>query len=146
MNNWYEVKAKFVKQMDDGRLKRVTEPYLIDAVSHMEAEERAWKEVLEHVAGEVIVTGITPKNYSDIYASDESCDLWWACVVGYRSIDGDNGNEKYIKSNILVEAVNIDTALESLKTFIVSFTVDTFIHSIKETSIVEVLPYKPSND
>ena len=28
-NSWFEVKAKYTKQLEDGRLKRVTEPYLV---------------------------------------------------------------------------------------------------------------------
>jgi len=146
MNNWYEVKAKFTKQLEDGRLKRVTDTFLIDAVSHTDAEERAWNELLDQIPGEVIVTGITPKVINDIIANDEMIDYWWMCVVGYTAIDADNGYIKHIKSNILVSADRLDQAVVAIIDFVKDWQGAIKLHSIKETSIVEVLPYKPSND
>ena len=35
-NNWFECKVKYVKIDENGKEKKVTEPYLIDAVSFTE--------------------------------------------------------------------------------------------------------------
>lgn len=145
-NNWFKVKAKFVKQLEDGRLKRVTDQFLVDAVSHTEAEERTWKELLDGIQGEVLITGITPQSINDVISFNDEDNIWWECVFSFRSIDGDTGNETTVKNKTLISAGEISEALKYLKEHLQSFTVNTHILSIKETSIVEVLPYKPIND
>ena len=40
MNEWFECKVKYERTMDDGKVKKVNEPYLVDALSFTEAEER----------------------------------------------------------------------------------------------------------
>ena len=38
MNNWFTVKVKYTKQLDDGQFKRVTEPYLLAAMTFTDAD------------------------------------------------------------------------------------------------------------
>ena len=45
--NWYEVTAKYLKLDNDGTEKRVSEVFVVDAVSFTEAEKRITKEVSE---------------------------------------------------------------------------------------------------
>ena len=40
MHNWFECKVSFEKIMENGAQKKVTEPYLVDALSFTEAEAR----------------------------------------------------------------------------------------------------------
>ena len=40
MNNWYECKVKYEKTLETGTQKKVTEAYLVDAMSFTEAENR----------------------------------------------------------------------------------------------------------
>ena len=45
MNNYFLVKVKYDKMMDNGVQKTVTEPYLVDALSFTEAEARITEEI-----------------------------------------------------------------------------------------------------
>ena len=45
MANWFECKVKYDKMMENGLLKKVNEPYLVDALSFTEAEARIIKEM-----------------------------------------------------------------------------------------------------
>ena len=38
MHTWFECKIRYEKTMDNGMNKKVTEPYLVDALSFTEAE------------------------------------------------------------------------------------------------------------
>ena len=40
MHNFYLCKISYEKTMENGQNKKVTEPYLVDALSHTEAEAR----------------------------------------------------------------------------------------------------------
>ena len=41
--NWYKFRVKYSKVMDDGKKKKVSEEYLVDAESFTETEKRANK-------------------------------------------------------------------------------------------------------
>lgn len=41
---WFECKVRFDKMMENGSVKRVTEAYLVDALSFTEAEARIIQE------------------------------------------------------------------------------------------------------
>ena len=45
MNKWFECKVKYVKTMENGLEKPVTETYLVDALSFTEAEKRFLEEI-----------------------------------------------------------------------------------------------------
>lgn len=142
---WFLVSVKYVKQMKDGRLKRVTEPYLIDAVSFSEAEERAYKEVGETVRGEFLITAMKIENYQDIFEYDDYND-WYKCVIQYVSIDEDSGKEKKVKNNFLVTAGSVKDATERVQESLSDMTVTFEVLSTSLTPIVEVLPYTPDLD
>lgn len=45
MHNWFECKITYEKMLENGMQKKVTEPYLVDALSFTEAEARITEEV-----------------------------------------------------------------------------------------------------
>ena len=45
MHNWFLCKIRDKKTMEDGMVKKVTESFLVDALSHTEAEARIIKEM-----------------------------------------------------------------------------------------------------
>ncbi|MDE6100518.1 MAG: DUF4494 domain-containing protein, partial [Paramuribaculum sp.] len=45
MANWFECKIRYDKIMENGMVKKVKEPYLVDALSFTEAEARIIKEM-----------------------------------------------------------------------------------------------------
>ena len=44
MHTWFECKIRYEKTMENGMNKKVTEPYLVDALSFTEAEARIIEE------------------------------------------------------------------------------------------------------
>lgn len=93
MNTWFTVKVKYTKQLEDGRLKRVTEPYLVDAVSFTDAEARIYEEIGSSVQGEFSITGISKTDFADIFYYEDAED-WYKCKLTYISVDADSGKEK----------------------------------------------------
>lgn len=142
MNSWYTIKVKYTKEFTDGTLKRVTEPYLVNAMSFTEAEARIYKEVAEYVRGEFLVTSISKTDFADIFHFDDA-EVWYKAKVSYVSEDADTGKEKKINNNYLVSAHNVKEAYErieeSLKGLMVTFEIPT----IAVTQIVDIFPYDP---
>ena len=51
MANWFETKVRYDKMMENGMQKKVTEPYLVDALTFTEAEARITEEVTPFISG-----------------------------------------------------------------------------------------------
>ncbi|PHR47632.1 MAG: hypothetical protein COA32_06665 [Fluviicola sp.] len=145
MNSWFTIKVKYTKQLEDGRLKRVTEPYLVDAISFTDAEARIYEEVGTHVKGEFLITGISKTDYADVFYYEDAED-WYKCKLTYVSVDADSGKEKKISNNFLVTAHNVKQAYERIKESLADMTVTFEVPSIMLSPIVEVMPYNPDLD
>jgi len=144
MNNWFQVKVKFTKEFQDGTLKRVTEPYLINAMSFTEAEARIYKEVGEFVRGEFSVNAIIKIDYADIFHFDDA-EVWYKAKVSYVSEDADSGKEKRISNNYLVSAHNVKEAYERVEDSLKGLMITWETPVITKTDLVEIFPYEPSD-
>ena len=58
MANWFECRVKYDKMLENGMQKKVTEPYLVDALSFTEAEARIIEEVSPFISGEFSVSAV----------------------------------------------------------------------------------------
>lgn len=141
MSNWYEVKVKYVK-IDElsGREKKVTEPYLIDAVSFTEAESRIHAELEQMIKGDFQVTNISKANYSDLFPFGNA-DRWFKCKVNYVSLDDAAGKEKKVSSQMLVMGNDLKEAYDNLMTSLSGMAVDFNVVGINESPLMDVFPY-----
>ena len=64
---WFECKIAFEKVMEDGLQKKVTEKYVVNALSYSEAEERITEEMSQYISGEFEVKGIVLAQYKEIF-------------------------------------------------------------------------------
>jgi len=140
MNNWFECKIRYEKLDDKGKGKKVTETYLVDALSFSEAEERISKEVAPYMSGEFSVSGIKKAGINEIFPSDEG-DRWYKCKVNFISIDEVKATEKKITSNILVLGSTIKEAWGHLESALKDTMSDYVVPTITETTIMDIFPY-----
>ena len=75
MHTWFECKIRYEKTMENGMNKKVTEPYLVDALSFTEAEARIIEEMTPFISGEFTVSDIKRANYSELFPSEEEAGL-----------------------------------------------------------------------
>lgn len=142
MHNWFEVKVRYEKVMDDGMNKKVTEPYLIDALSFSEAEARTFDEVAPFISGEFLISDIKRAIYSEIFSSEEvSADKWFKCKIFFITLDARSGREKKTATHLLVQAADVHDAEIKLREGMNGMA-DYSVASISETAIVDVYPYK----
>ena len=147
MNQWFECKVKYVKTMENGLDKPVTETYLVDALSFTEAEKRFLEEIRPFMSGEFEVTGIKPVKFSDVYYCDlESADKWFKCKLAYITVDEKSGAEKKSNSYSLVQAGDLREAIKYLDENMKGTLGDYEIASVTETTIMDVYPYKAGLD
>lgn len=143
MNKWFECKVRFDREVENGEVKSVTEPYLVDALSFTEAEARIIKETAPFATGEFTVDAVNKRNIAEM-VYDSNGDRWYRCKVNYIVIDEKKGVEKKQGSVLMVQAIDFSTALTNLKNALKDSLGDCEIAEIKETAIMDVYLYSPS--
>jgi len=141
LNKWYTVKAKYTKQLDNGALKRVNEPYLVAAMTFTDAEARIHEELGQLIRGEFSVTNITPLELADIFAWGD-CGEWFRAKVQYETVDADSEKAKKVTQLFLIEARSVKESYERLKESLKGLLGDYRIVEVKESRIIDIFPYK----
>lgn len=145
MTQWFECKVRYDKMMENGSVKRVTEPYLVDAVSFTEAEARITEEVRPFISGDFSIPAIKKTNIAEIFP-DETADKWWLVKYNIISIDEKADNERRIPVNVMVQADTQQGATDSFNKNMKGTMADFEIVKIAETKIMDVYPAKLSSD
>lgn len=139
MTQWIETKVRYEKTMENGLQKKVTEPYLVDALSFTEAERRIIKEVEPFISGEYTVSAVKKSNISEIFWNDaDNADKWFKVKVNFITINEKTLQEKKTASYMLVQASDIHDALKSLDDGMKGTIADYQIASIAETPLMDV--------
>ena len=68
--NWFLCKIRYEKTMEDGLQKKVTEQYVVDAVSFTEAEARIIEQMSSYVSGEFDVVEIDRCKFGEVFFQD----------------------------------------------------------------------------
>ena len=115
MHTWFECKIRYEKVMENGMQKKVTEPYLVDALSFTEAEARIIEEMTPFISGEFTVSDIKRANYSELFPSDEeSADRWFKCKLIFITLDEKAVLKKKTSTQVLVQAADLRDAVKKL--------------------------------
>lgn len=113
MHTWFECKIRYERVMENGMNKKVTEPYLVDALSFTEAEARIIEEMTPFISGEFTISDIKRANYSELFPSDEaSADRWFKCKLFFITLDDKSGAEKKTSTQVLVQAADLRDAVK----------------------------------
>lgn len=139
-SKYFEAKAKYVKIDENGKEKRVTEPYLVDAVSLTETESRMIKELEKIIHSDFYVISATKSNISEIFPNANG-DRWFKAKVRFVSVDEESGKEKKINNYMLVESNSVKEASEFLTEELSNMIVPFEIPSVVESPIVDIFNY-----
>lgn len=140
MAQWIEVKVRYDKMTESGKTVKVTDPYLVDAVSCTEAEARVVEEISSFVS-DFNVLNVGKTKISEIFW-DETGDRFYKVKVNFITIDEKSGVEKRKASFILVQASTFTDALANFNKGMKGTMADYEIEAIAETKIVDVYRYQ----
>ncbi len=149
MNNWFSVKVKYTKQMENGTFKRISELYLIAAISFTEAETRAYEELKEIVKGEFSILAITRIEFHDIFEIEDVDEYFefYKCKISFEdAIDDNESKGKKVSQLFLVQADSVKNADTMLKEELSTMMVDFKVTSVVKSPIVEIFHYREKLD
>ena len=131
------------KMMENGVEKKVTEKYLVDALSFTEAEARIIEGIQPFISGEFKVSGINRAHYSEVFLSnDPSSDKLYKVRISYITLDEKTGAEKRTIAKMLVQAGDFEGALSNFEKGMRGTIADYEIIEISETPIMDVFEYE----
>ena len=145
MKSWFESKVTYEKTLENGMQKKVTESYLLDALSWTEAEARTIEELKPYISGEFSITDIKRIKLSEIFFSD-SGDRFFKAKIQFITLDETSKTEKKISTYMLAQANDIDEAKEVINKNMKDTMADYVVAEVKETKIMDVFPYDTTGD
>lgn len=139
MQNWFECKVKFEKQVEEGKTIKTAEAFVIEAVNFTDAETRVIEEVKPYVSisGEFEVANIRKVRLTDIFHSDG--DKWYKAKLMYIVPDEEKGIEKRTANFVLVQATDLQQAVEIIRKEMNTTAITYEIASVTETIIIDVI-------
>lgn len=144
-SDWFEVKVRYEKTVEDGTQKRVTEKYVVDALSFTEGETTITDEMAVYISGDYKVTAMAPTSYHEIFFSDDDTDdKWYKAKLQFITIDEKTENEKRSTVIYLVQGSSLPKALKHIEEVMSGTMIDYVIVGINETQIMDVFEHKGS--
>lgn len=137
MAQWIEVRARYDKMMENGSVKKVTEPYLADALSCTEAEARVTEELTPFISGDFRISSVVTTKISEIFW-DASGDRFYKVKVNFITLDEKTATEKRTATYILVQASSFKEAYDNFIDGMKGTMADYEIEAITETKLVDV--------
>lgn len=140
MHNWFECKIKYEKTAEEGKIAKVSEGYLVDALSFTEAEARIIEEMKPFISGEFEVANIKRSRINEMFFNGNG-DKWYRSKVNFVTLDEEKGIEKRTGVTMMVQASDMKEALEGIIEGMKGSLADYEIASITETAIMNVYKY-----
>ena len=86
---WFECKIRYDRMQENGMVKKVNEPYLVDALSFTEAESRIIEEMKPFISGDFSISAVKKTKISEIFFDETgwcrlptSTRLWSISATG----------------------------------------------------------------
>ena len=137
MSKFYEVILRYDKMQKNGKVKRVSERYLCDALSLTEAEATVTEKMQPYISGEFVAISAKETKIIEV-VGDKEADKFYLAKVAFITIDEKSAAEKKAISQILVGAENFDEAYKAFNESMQDTMADYTLVSISETAYLDV--------
>ena len=144
MNYWFECKVSYERQAESMGMKKVSESYLVDALSFTEAEKRIIKEIRPFVSvGELEVVNIRRARIAELFLNEEAeDDRYFRAKVNFITVDEKSGSEKKTSATMIVKSDSLPNAVTELKAQLDSQMASYEIAAVTDTQILDVFQYE----
>lgn len=167
MAEYFECQVRYERAAGNGMVQKVTEAYLVDALSFAEAEARITQEIMPFVsAGELYVVAIKRCNVNEVvidelgvasrgdaeaqkimgnntHASGDA-DKWYKAKLNFITIDEKTAKEKRQAYYLMVNAGSVQAAQDVVNNHMKGSVQDWTLESIVETKIMDAFFYSQS--
>lgn len=147
VSKFYEVKIQYQEIQEDGKEKKVTEQYVVEALSFTEAETRIIEEMTPYISGEFDVVSEKIAPFNEIFLSNRpDDDKWFISKVAFITIDEKTEKEKKQTFRYLVQAATSELAMDYTKEMLSHGMSDYRIDAVQDTATLEVFLIEDNKD
>lgn len=139
--NLFECKINYDRLQENGIVKNVTEPYLLEAESFTEAEAKIVDEIKPFISGEFTVADIKRRKFAEVILN-ETGQYYYKSRLFFITLDEKSGYEKKMGVNMLVQANTLKEAVDIIECEMKKTMIDYSFHSIVETAVMDLFTYK----
>ena len=140
---WFVCKVKYEKVQEDGLVKKVSEQYVVDAISFGEAEERITEEMSQCISGEFEVEDITKAPFKEIFFDErDEADRWYKAKLEFITIDERTEKEKRSSVVYLVEAGTLNGAIKNVDEVMGGTMIDYDSVAVQEMKFIDVFEHQ----
>ena len=139
LDNFFLCKVKYDKLIEEGKVKKVPEDYVVRAFSFTDAEGRVIEYVKQYIRGEFEVANIRKMNLWELFDFGDG-DRWYRCKVNLIDFDEERQVEKRKSVSVLAHAGSVREAFDVVVKGMSGTLISNYeIVSVVETSILDVL-------
>lgn len=142
-STWFECKVRYDKMQETGLQKKVTELYVVEALSFTDAEAAIIEEMMPYISGEFEITGIKPATFRQVcFCEDEQAERWYKVKILYITLDEKTMKEKRTPYLFLVQEKSFDDAVRSVTEAMKGTLGDYVKAQVAETKILDVFEHR----
>lgn len=145
MTNYIQVKLKYERVNEEGKVVKSSQTVLVDALSFTEAEAKTIEKMKEYLTNgeEMNLLNMKHANYSEVFVNLEGIEgsMWFEAVVKFEH-ETDKGDIRVEKQKMLIPGDDIQSAKDNLVLAMKGTLMEYTIGAIKETNITEVFTYE----
>ena len=138
VSQFFECTVSYEKMMENGMQKKVSEPYLVKAYSFTEAEAMIIDYVKPFISGDFQVKSIKRCKCSEI-VEDPNGDRYFSSTINMITLDEKSGQEKKTRVPLIVQATNMQGAMDNLTKHMSGSMADYEVAKIEESKIMDVV-------
>lgn len=145
MNPLFVAKVKYTKQLDNGSFKRVSEQFVLEAMTFGHAEERIFEQ-LNHINGEVVLDDLKRTSFHDMFfgfVPETEEPLFVQAKISIHALTDDSETPKAVAYKFLIRVKDFSEAEGYLNELIDSVGLDITkveTQSLAKTPFVDYFP------
>lgn len=141
-NQFFEVAVRYDKTMENGAVKRVTEPYIVDALSFTEAEARTTEFMQPYISSGFRVVKEKITNISEVVSCDDpAADRWYKVKHNIITVNEKTGVEKATPQYLLFQASSNDDARDRYNAYVKDWMADVELDTVAETKYMDYIRF-----
>lgn len=139
--SYFIATCKYEKMQENGAVRRVSEKYLCDALSVVEADAVVTKNLKPYISGDFYTSKVENSPIAEVMG-DKEADKFYLAKVAFIAIDERTAKEKRTVSQWLIGGTDFNDAYEMVIREIVQYTAYAEIVGLTESPIVGFIPAK----
>ena len=139
MKDWFTAKIKYLKQdSDNGTIKKVYEAYLVNALTHTEAEARL-QSILEEFIPDYELVRLDKANFNQVII--DKSEVYFFKIRIYSIYTDEKENNSKQSEVYMIQSQSSKDAIAKLEVFLHLSVAEWEVKSVLKTNIMEAFPY-----